>query len=78
MGKTRFYGLVGINSNTYKREGIPDETGMGVAFGTGVEFFPAEMLSLEFRAKYHPIKLGEGGRVHLELSGGVNYYFGPE
>ena len=28
MGKTKFYGLVGINSNTYKREGIPDETGL--------------------------------------------------
>ncbi|MGB7062182.1 MAG: outer membrane beta-barrel protein [Candidatus Zixiibacteriota bacterium] len=78
MGKTKFYGLVGINSNTYKREGIPDESGLGLAFGSGLEFFPTEMLSLEFRAKYHPIKLGDGGRVHLELSGGVNYYFGPE
>ncbi|UCB53106.1 MAG: outer membrane beta-barrel protein [Candidatus Zixiibacteriota bacterium] len=78
FGKTKFYGLVGINSNSYKREGIPDETGLGVAFGSGVEFFPTEMLSLEFRAKYHPIKVGDGGRVHLEFSGGVNYYFGPE
>jgi opacity protein-like surface antigen len=78
MGKMKIYGLVGINSNTYKREKIPDESGLGLAFGTGVEFFPTEMVSLEFRAKYHPIKLGEGGRVHLELSGGVNYYFGPE
>ena len=78
LGKTRFYALVGINSNSYKREGIPDETGLGLAFGTGVEFFPTEMVSLEFRAKYHPIKLGDGGRVHLEISGGLNYYFGPE
>lgn len=78
LGKTKFYGLVGINSNTYKRDRVPDESGLGLAFGGGVEFFPTEMVSLEFRAKYHPIKLGDGGRVHLELSGGVNYYFGPE
>lgn len=78
LGKTKFYGLVGINSNTYKREGISDESGLGLAFGTGLEFFAAEMVSLEVRAKYHPIKVGDGGRVHLELSGGLNYYFGPE
>lgn len=78
IGKTRFYGLVGINSNTYKREGIPDETGLGLAFGSGFEFFPTEMVSLEFRAKYHPIKVADGGRVHFEISGGLNYYFGPE
>jgi len=78
LGKTKFYGLVGINSNSYKRERVPDESGLGFAFGGGVEFFATEMMSLEFRAKYHPIKIGEGGRVHLDLSGGVNYYFGPE
>lgn len=78
MGKMKIYGLAGINSNTYKREGISDESGLGLAFGTGFEFFPTEMLSLEIRAKYHPIKLGDGGRVHLELTGGLNYYFGTE
>jgi len=78
MGKMKIYGLVGINSNTYKREGISDESGLGLALGTGFEFFATEILSLEIRAKYHPIKLGEGGRAHLEFSGGLNYYFGPE
>ncbi len=78
FGKTKIYGLVGINSNTYKRENLSDETGLGLAFGTGIEFFATEMLSLEIRTKYHPIKVGEGGRVHLEFSGGLNYYFGPE
>jgi len=74
----KFYGLAGISANTYKREGIPDESGLGLAFGTGFEFFPTEILSLEIRAKYHSIKVGEGGRPHLELSGGLNYYFGIE
>jgi hypothetical protein len=78
VGKTKFYGLVGINSNSYKRDRVPDESGLGFDFGGGVEFFPTEMVSLELKAKYHPIKLGEGGRVNLEFSGGVNYYFGPE
>jgi len=78
MGKTRVYGLAGLNSNTYKREKLEDESGLGVAFGTGFEFFPQEMLSLEIRAKYHAIKVGDGGKVHLEFSGGLNYYFGTE
>jgi hypothetical protein len=75
MGNTKFYGLIGINSNNYTRDGIPDESGLGFALGTGFEFFPTEMLSLEIRGKYHPINLGEGGRVHVEVSGGINYYF---
>jgi opacity protein-like surface antigen len=78
MGNTKFYGLVGVNSNNYTREGISDESGLGFALGTGLEFFPAEMISLEIRGKYHPINLGEGGRVHVEISGGLNYYFGGE
>jgi hypothetical protein len=76
MSKMRIYGLLGINSNTYGGEGISDESGLGLALGTGLEFFATEFLSVETRAKYHPIKLGDGGRVHLELSGGLNYYFG--
>jgi hypothetical protein len=78
MGKTKIYGLVGINSNTYKREGMSNESGVGLAFGTGFEYFTTEMLSLEIRAKYHAIKVGDGGRAHLELTGGLNYYFGNE
>jgi len=78
MGKVKIYGLAGINSNTYKREGFSDESGVGLAFGPGFEYLATEMLSLEIRAKYHAIKVGEGGRVHLEFSGGLNYYFGSE
>ena len=78
MSKMRFYGLAGINSNNYSRQDIEDETGLGLALGTGFEFFPTEILSLELRAKYHAIKLGDGGRSHLEVSGGLNYYFGKE
>jgi hypothetical protein len=78
FGNTRIYGLAGINSNTYKREGLENESGLGLAFGTGFEFFPTEIVSLEVRAKYHSIKLGDGGRAHLEISGGLNYYFGSQ
>jgi hypothetical protein len=78
MGKIKVYGLAGMNYNTYKREELEDESGLGLAFGPGFEFFPTEILSLEIRAKYHAIKVGEGGRVHLEVSGGINYYFGSE
>ncbi len=78
MGKVKIYGLAGLNSNTYKREKLEDESGVGLAFGTGFEFLPQEMLSLEIRAKYHAIKVGDGGKAHLEFSGGLNYYFGSE
>jgi len=78
MSKMKFYGLTGINSNTYSRQAIKDETGLGLTLGTGFEFFPTGILSLEIRARYHAIKLGDGGRSHVEISGGLNYYFGKE
>jgi len=78
LSKMKFYGLMGINSNSYSRQGIEDKTGLGLTLGTGFEFFPTEILSLEIRARYHAIKLGDGGRSHVEISGGLNYYFGKE
>ena len=78
MSKVKFYGLTGINSNTYKRKGFSNETGLGWTLGTGFEFFPTGILSLEIRARYHAIKVGEGGKAYLEVSGGLNYYFGRE
>jgi hypothetical protein len=36
-------------------------------------------LGIEVRARYHGISLeGGGGRNNLELSGGLNYYFGED
>jgi len=78
MSKAKFYGLTGINSNTYKRKGFSNETGLGWTLGTGFEFLATEILSLEIRARYHAIKVKEGGKAHLEVSGGLNYYFGSE
>ncbi len=78
MSKLKFYGLAGINTNTYKRKGMENKTGLGLTIGTGLEFFPSEILSVEIRSRYHPIKIGDGGRVHVEISGGLNYYFGNE
>ncbi|NIM97089.1 MAG: outer membrane beta-barrel protein [candidate division Zixibacteria bacterium] len=79
FSQARFYGLVGVNSNTTKREGLADQTGLGVAFGAGIEFLPSNMFSLEVRARIHGIRLeGGGARNNLELSAGLNYYFGPK
>lgn len=78
FSQARFYGLVGINSNTFKRDGLPDQTRMGVSFGTGIEFLPADVFGIEVRARIHSISLeGGGGRNNLELSAGLNYHFGP-
>jgi hypothetical protein len=78
FSKATFYGLVGVNSNTLKKEGIPDQTRMGISFGTGVEFLPTEVFGVEVRARVHSISLeGGGGRNNLELTVGLNYHFGP-
>jgi hypothetical protein len=78
FSQVRFYGLVGINSNTVKRDGLSDQTRLGVSLGTGMEFLPADVFGIEVRARIHSISLdGGGGRNNLELSAGLNYYFGP-
>ena len=79
FSKVRFYGLVGLNSNSMKRDGIPNQTRLGVSIGTGVEFMAMDVLSIEVRARVHSISLeGGGGRDNVELTGGLNYYFGPK
>ena len=79
FSKVRFYGLVGLNSNSLKRDGIPNQTRLGVSIGTGLEFMAMDMLSIEVRARVHSISLeGGGGRDNVELTGGLNYYFGPK
>jgi len=79
FSKARFYGILGINSNTFKWEPFEDQTRLGLSFGTGIEFLPSDIFSIEVRARVHTISLeGGGGRNNLELTAGLNYYFGPE
>ena len=79
FSRGRFYGLLGVNANTLKRKGHSDQTQFGLSFGVGFEFLPTEVLGIEARARYHGISLeGGGGRNNLELSGGLNYYFGED
>jgi hypothetical protein len=78
FSSARFYGLVGVNSNTSKREALPDQTRLGLALGAGIEFLPTDVFGIEVRARLHSISLeGGGGRNNLEITGGLNYYFGP-
>lgn len=78
FSQARFYGLFGINSNTSKREGLPDQTRLGLALGAGIEFLPADVFGIEVRARIHSISLeGGGGRNNLEITAGINYHFGP-
>ena len=79
FSRGRFYALLGINSNSLKREGLANQTQLGLSFGTGFEFLPTDILGIEVRARLHGISLeGGGGRNNLELSGGLNYHFGKE
>ncbi len=78
FSSTHFYGLVGVNSNTSKRDAVPDQTRLGLALGAGIEFLPSDVFGIEVRARIHAISLeGGGGRNNLEITGGLNYYFGP-
>ena len=79
FSRGRFYALLGANSNILKRKGMEDQTQFGLSFGAGLEFLPTEILGIEVRARLHGISLeGGGGRNNLELSGGLNYYFGED
>jgi hypothetical protein len=79
FSRGRFYGLLGVNANTLKRKGMENQTQFGLSFGAGFEFMPTDVLGIEVRARYHGISLeGGGGRNNLELSGGLNYYFGED
>lgn len=79
FSRGRFYALLGANANILKRKGMEDQTQFGLSFGAGFEFLPTEVLGIEVRARYHGISLeGGGGRNNLELSGGLNYYFGED
>jgi hypothetical protein len=79
FSRGRFYGLLGVNTNTLKRKGMEDQTQLGLSFGAGFEFFPIDVMGIEVRGRLHGISLeGGGGRNNLELSGGLNYYFGQD
>jgi hypothetical protein len=79
FSRGRFYGLLGANANILKRKPEEDQTKFGLSLGIGFEFLPTEVLGIEVRARYHGISLeGGGGRNNLELSGGLNYYFGED
>lgn len=61
FSKAHFYGIFGLNTNTFKRDGIPDQTRLGLAIGTGFEYLPADILGVEVRVRVHNISLkGEG------------------
>ncbi len=78
FSQVRFYGILGVNSNTIKWKPLEDQTRLGLSFGSGVEFLPTDVFSIEVRARLHSISLdGGGGRNNLELTAGLNYYFGP-
>lgn len=77
FSQVRFYGILGINSNTFKWEPHEDQTRLGLSLGTGMEFLPTDAFSIEVKVRVHAISLeGGGGRDNLELSAGLNYYFG--
>lgn len=79
FSRGRFFTLFGVSSNKLKREGLSDQTQLGLSFGTGFEFLATDVLGIEVRARLHGISLeGGGGRNNLQLSGGLNYYFGQD
>jgi len=70
------YGIVGLGSAKWSREGLDDISKLSYFFGLGLEYGFSPMVSLDVRAKTL-VMPNEGGTYKtLGISAGLNVYFG--
>jgi len=69
------YGIAGIGSAKWSRDGIDDVTEMSYTAGVGFEYGIGEMIALDFRGKFLIIPHEDGSYKNGMVSAGVNYYF---
>lgn len=79
------YGIVGLSSAKFEREGVPDLTKGSYWLGLGFEYAFNDQISFELRGKAiifpyddesNPFRDDKGSRKNGLLTVGVNYYFG--
>jgi hypothetical protein len=70
------YGLLGIGSAKWSREGIDDVSELSTYIGFGTEYSMPSSISIEVRAKAQVISHEDGTYKNGCVTIGLNYYFG--
>jgi opacity protein-like surface antigen len=76
VGGLSIYGIVGIGSSKWSRDGIDDVSDVAYYLGLGTEYAFPQSISIEFRAKAQIIPHEDGSYKNGVLTAGLNYYFG--
>jgi opacity protein-like surface antigen len=71
-----FYGIIGIGSAKWARDGIDDKSGVSYYFGIGVEYTFTTPITLEARAKTQIFPYEDGSYKNGILTFGVSYQIG--
>ncbi|KPL03862.1 MAG: hypothetical protein AMJ90_02835 [candidate division Zixibacteria bacterium SM23_73_2] len=74
--KFYWYFICGLYGNSLDRLGREDLNKFGFNLGVGLEILPEETFGIDFRTKVQIITIEGGSRKNIQLTGGVNYYFG--
>lgn len=72
------YGLFGLGSAKWTRDGIPDVSEIDVRFGMGLEYLLAKSVTLEFRGTIQVIPHDDGSYKNGGVTVGLNYFFGEK
>ncbi len=70
------YGILGIGSAKWSREGLEDISKMNWRLGLGLEYGFTEMISLDIRSTAQIIPNEDGTYKNLGVTAGVKFYFG--
>ena len=72
------YGIAGIGSSKWSRDGIDDISELTYYLGFGVEYAFPQSISIEVRAKAQIIPHEDGSYKNGMITAGLNYFFGSE
>ena len=70
------FGILGIGSSSWSREGLDDLKEMSYYLGFGLEYSLNIPISIEFKAKAQIIPFEDGSYKNGLITAGINYYFG--
>jgi opacity protein-like surface antigen len=70
------YGILGLGSSKWSRDGIDDVSELSYYLGIGLEYSINEMISLDFRGRAQIIPHEDGSYKNGCVTAGVNFYFG--
>jgi opacity protein-like surface antigen len=70
------YGIAGIGSSKWSKEGIDDVSEVAYYLGLGIEYAFPQSISIEVRAKAQIIPHEDGSYKNGIITAGLNYYFG--